>query len=176
MSEAVNPQITDAVSQANAAILGGAPSVAMGSFLQSAEQSTSIAMRNAVTAQQQSFVTAQAVATMGASKILNADATADAVAADLSKARARLADVVKQHEGEAMKVLDVAVPAGGISDASPLVEAFAASLDRLGDSTYRGLLHVLQLAATAAALEGLVRSPDKVEQYERVLEVVRKLA
>lgn len=66
---AVNNQITDAVTQANVKVLGDAPAMAMSMVYQSMAQSLSLAMQNAVLAQQQMNVTLQAATTEGASTL-----------------------------------------------------------------------------------------------------------
>ncbi|MBD1483492.1 R body protein RebB-like protein, partial [Xanthomonas citri pv. citri] len=50
---AVNPQITDAVTQTNVKVVGEAPAVAMSSIYQSMAHSSGILFQNAVAAQQQ---------------------------------------------------------------------------------------------------------------------------
>ena len=65
MADTVNPQITDAVTQANVKVLGDAPAQALGALYQSISQSIALAVGNSVVAQQQSNVMHQAVTTMG---------------------------------------------------------------------------------------------------------------
>ncbi|MCC6366394.1 MAG: RebB family R body protein [Bryobacterales bacterium] len=60
---AVNSQITDAVTQSNVKVLGDAPAVAVGNLYMAMAQAMSTAAQNAVTAQQQSNILAQAVTT-----------------------------------------------------------------------------------------------------------------
>lgn len=60
---AVNSQITDAVTQASVETLGQAPAIALGSLYQTIAQSLGLAAQNAVNAQQQSNVLAQAATT-----------------------------------------------------------------------------------------------------------------
>ena len=67
---AVNSQITDSVTQANVKVLGDAPAMAMGNLYQVTAQATGLAMQNAVNAQQQGQVLAQAVATRCVQTIL----------------------------------------------------------------------------------------------------------
>jgi hypothetical protein len=67
---AVNSQITDAVTQANVKVLGDAPAMAMGNLYQATAHATGLALQNAVNAQQQSQVLAQAVATRCVQTIL----------------------------------------------------------------------------------------------------------
>jgi hypothetical protein len=61
----VNSQITDAVTQANVKVLGDAPAVAMGNLYQATSLALANAAHNATFAQQQMYVTAQAVTTAG---------------------------------------------------------------------------------------------------------------
>lgn len=65
----VNKQITDSVTQANVKVLGDAPAVAEGNLYQATSQALANAAHNATNAQQQSFVTAQAVTTQGVAEL-----------------------------------------------------------------------------------------------------------
>ena len=69
MSSTVNPQITDAVTQANVTNLGDAPALALGLYYTATAQALSLAAQNAVSNQQAmnqlgEAVTASAVALM----------------------------------------------------------------------------------------------------------------
>jgi hypothetical protein len=66
---AVNSQITDSVSQANVQVLGVAPAVALGNLFQATAQALSNAAQNATMAQQQMYITAQAVTAAGVALI-----------------------------------------------------------------------------------------------------------
>ncbi|WP_085582093.1 MULTISPECIES: RebB family R body protein [unclassified Pseudomonas] len=76
----VNDQITDAVTQTNVNVLAEAPAMALGSLYQSMAHSTGILFENAVNAQQQQNILAQAAATQGVMQIYSLDTTADALA------------------------------------------------------------------------------------------------
>lgn len=65
----VNSQITDAVTQSNVKVLGEAPAVAMGTIYQTMAQAVGLGMQNAVSAQQQMNVLAQAATTQGVNLI-----------------------------------------------------------------------------------------------------------
>jgi hypothetical protein len=67
---AVNSQITDAVTQTNVKVLAESPAMAMGSLYQAAAHSLGVAFENAVTAQQQGAVVAQAVTTSCVNSLL----------------------------------------------------------------------------------------------------------
>jgi len=81
-STTVNPQITDAVTQANVKVLGEAPAMAMGAIYQTMAHSTGILFENAVAAQQQQNVLAMAAANQGVMQIYTLDTTAAAGAGE----------------------------------------------------------------------------------------------
>lgn len=77
---AVNGQITDAVTQANLKVLGEAPAMAMANLYQATAQALANAAHNAVSAQQQTNVTAQAATTMGVTTLFSIDTASAGVA------------------------------------------------------------------------------------------------
>ncbi|BEV06230.1 RebB family R body protein [Chryseobacterium gambrini] len=80
MDTKVNDQITDAVTQANVKVLGEAPAMAMGNLYQAMAHSTGILFQNAVNAQNQQNILAQAAATQGVMQIYSIDTAADGIA------------------------------------------------------------------------------------------------
>ena len=76
----VNAQITDSVTQANLKILGDAPAVSMATIYQSLSHSTGVLYENAVSAQQQLGIAAQAATNQGVIQIYSVDTMAGAVA------------------------------------------------------------------------------------------------
>ncbi len=62
---AVNPQITDAVTEANVKVVGEAPAMALGNLLQSLSHATSLLFENSVVAQQQRNTLAIAAVNQG---------------------------------------------------------------------------------------------------------------
>jgi hypothetical protein len=69
---AVNSQITDAITQTNVQVLGEAPAMAMAQLYQAISNSLAMAAANAVYAQQQANVTAQASTTVCVKMLLDA--------------------------------------------------------------------------------------------------------
>ena len=67
----LNPQITDTITQSSAAVLGQAPSVAMGTLYQVTANQFAMAAANAVFAQQQANISYQAATTQGVAKLLS---------------------------------------------------------------------------------------------------------
>lgn len=78
MSDIVNPQITDAITQTNIKVLAEAPAMAMGSLYQTISNSMAMAAANAVYAQQQANVTYQAATTLGVTKLFSQNTLATA--------------------------------------------------------------------------------------------------
>ena len=70
-NNAVNPMITDAVTQTNVLVVGTAPAVAMASLYQSLANSVAMASMNAVYAQQQANMVHQAATAQGISLLLS---------------------------------------------------------------------------------------------------------
>lgn len=76
MPDTVNPQITDAVTQANTKVIGEAPAMAMAAIYQSLAHSTGLLFENAVNAQAQMAITAQAATTQGVMSLYTIDTVA----------------------------------------------------------------------------------------------------
>lgn len=76
----VNDQITDSITQTSVQTLGSAPAVAMGNLYQATAQALSNAAHNAVSGQQQAYVTAQSATTMGVATLYSVDTASTGVA------------------------------------------------------------------------------------------------
>ncbi len=79
MSQNVNSQITDAVTQTNVQVVASAPAIALGNVYQSAAHSTGLMFENAVNAQSQQNILAQTATTQGVMQIYSFDTVADAI-------------------------------------------------------------------------------------------------
>ena len=80
MTNTVSPQVTDAVTQVNVKVVGEAPAMALGSLYQTAAHSTGLLFANAVTAQNNQNILAQAATTQGVMQIYSIDTISDAIA------------------------------------------------------------------------------------------------
>ncbi|SMP28656.1 RebB family R body protein [Chryseobacterium profundimaris] len=80
MDTKVNDQITDAVTQANVKVVGESPAMALGNVYQAAAHSTGLMFQNAVNAQNQQNILAQAATTQGVMQIYSLDTVSDAIA------------------------------------------------------------------------------------------------
>lgn len=75
---AVNSQITDAITQANVKVIAESPAMAMGQIYQSLAHATGLLYENAVSAQQQLAIAAQAATNQGVIQIYSVDTMAGA--------------------------------------------------------------------------------------------------
>lgn len=130
---AVNDQITDSITQSNVKVIGEAPAFAMGSIYQSLAHSTGILFENAVAAQQQQNVLAQAAANQGVMQIYSIDTVAAAGATEkiaqtgLTDNLTSLLTVLNAFRNQPMSL-----KAAPMADASPSAEADATSADTTG--------------------------------------------
>ncbi|MFY7813891.1 MAG: RebB family R body protein [Chryseobacterium taeanense] len=80
METKVNEQITDSVTQSNVKVVGEAPAMALANVYQTAAHSTGLMFENAVNAQNQQNILAQAAANQGIMQIYSIDTISDAIA------------------------------------------------------------------------------------------------
>ncbi|MTH95134.1 RebB family R body protein [Roseibium sp. RKSG952] len=78
----VNPMVTDAVTQSNVKVVGESPAMALSSLYQASSHSTGILFENAVAAQQQQNILAQAAVNQGVMQIYSMDTMAGAGATE----------------------------------------------------------------------------------------------
>ncbi|MCC7249099.1 MAG: RebB family R body protein [Lysobacter sp.] len=194
----VNPMITDAVTQTNVKVLGEAPAVSMSSIDQSIAQATGILFQNAVSAQQQQNIAALAATNQGIIQIYSVDTMAAAGATanlDIPDHQALL--VRAQQAMDATRVSSTSAYDGvapqieaavklaneaALENASAFAyavrvngDAVAASLQAIDKAFHDGLMRTVQTAATAACLEGMLRNPEKAEDYKQVLDAIKHL-
>jgi Killing trait len=90
----VNSQITDALAQQGVSVLANAPAIAMGLIYQSSAHSISILYQNAVQAQRNAAICAQAATNQGVVQLYSAGTMAGAMAAKKLARRTSVADLV----------------------------------------------------------------------------------
>jgi len=84
MSDTVNPQITDSVTQVNTKVLGDTPASAMGNLMMATSQALATSAHNATTGQQQADIMWQAATVQGINALMNTgSAVTGAVANDI---------------------------------------------------------------------------------------------
>jgi Killing trait len=194
----VNDQITDAVTQANVKVIGEAPAIAMGTLYQALANSAGILYQNAVAAQQQQNTLAIAAVSEGIVHIYSADTSVDAIATAQTsthadalqtqtvQASAALASAATTTAAQINPQIEAAVKLaneGALENAGRFAyalrasaDAMSAALDETSKVTQANLMRLLQTAATAACLEAMLRHPEKAEDYQKVLETIKRLA
>ena len=78
----VNSQITDAVTQSNLPVVGGAPAQSMGTVYQMMAQSVGVSMQNAVSNQQNMNTIDNAIVTQGIAMLYSMDDSLEARASE----------------------------------------------------------------------------------------------
>ena len=79
MSDTVSTQITDAVTQSNVQVVATSPAIAMSNVYQTSAHSIGLMFENAVNAQSQQNILAQAATTQGEIEISSLDTRVDAI-------------------------------------------------------------------------------------------------
>ena len=150
----VNPQITDAVSSP-------------GNVVEEIDYAHAKAAADAVAAQQQFYVLAQAATTQSVTAMLSIDTSATAVEVkkDLADAVAAVQSHAPAAAGEVPAEDDEMDRLGGI----------ARDMNALGEAYCRNLMRVVQIAATSACLTAMIAEPDEVHRYRQVLEAIKSL-
>ena len=189
----VNPQITDAVTQANVKVLGEAPAMAMGSIYQSVSHALALLYQDAVTGQQQLQITAQAALTQGVMLLYSLDTASDAgpqrvesamndTAQALNDAAAtKNAQLAGEVSGQVKDAVNFAQDKvlGAIGDFAygqrACSDAFVAALVQVGAAQHKQRMQVLQEAASAVCLSAMLKSPEQAEAYAELLERIKRL-
>ncbi len=79
INQGIQDAIADAVTSTNVKVVAEAPAMAMGTLYQSLSHSTGIMFENAVNAQNQANIVAQAATTQGVMQIYSVDTITDAI-------------------------------------------------------------------------------------------------
>lgn len=187
MPETVNPQITDAVTQANVKSVAESPAIAMGSIYQSLAHATGLLFENAVSQQQQQNALAQAAANQGIMQIYSLDTAAagasarvagDAdTAAPLDAARKAVSQISGQITDAVNFSLDkTLLHSGDVAyGVRAAADALVASIERVNRANHENLLQIVQLAARTACLAAMLREPDKADAYRQILGAIDDL-
>ena len=181
---AVNSQITDSAAP-NAATDAAA---AIGQIYQSLAQSVGILFENAVSAQQQMQVSAQAATNQGVVQIYSVDTAADAVGtrkilqSDAPDTLASTLAAMRATQANTLSAVALPTPdphadahAHGAAVAHAVREA-AAALQAAIAATQQSLqiahAQVLHNAALAATLAAMVRHPERADAYASLLKTI----
>ena len=182
----VNPQITDAVTQANtrnAGNPGNAPAIALGYLYQATASALANAAHIAVSSQQQQNVLAQATTTQGVVQIYSIDTASVPASTEHPLETPSAAAAVALQEATAPATQLTVLPnAHGVDNAEPwchaaleLMGTVASTLHAFQKVTDETDMAVIRQAATAAVLIQMIKKPDQLEQYQKILKVIEEL-
>ncbi|MBT2117547.1 RebB family R body protein [Dyella sp. LX-66] len=185
----INSQITDSIAQtnprpaANAVVLGNAAAVALGNLYQATASALSLAAYNAVNSQQQQNMLAQAATTQGVMQIYSIDTASAGEATQHPLEPSPVATAAAVHDVSApVTQLSVSPNAHGIDNAEPwchaaleLMGTVASTLHAFQKVTEESGTAAIRQAATAAVLIHMIKSPDQLEQYQKILKVIEEL-
>lgn len=176
-------QVTDAVTQTNTWVLNDAPALALATIYQDTAHALGEAMLNAVTTQQQGDILAQAATTQAVMQLLSLDTAAPletnkaSATSEVLAATAAPEPVVKTIE----RVIESATKlelnhAGPWCDAMrDIIHMAAGALRELQAVSQEANMATVKQAATAAVLLEMIKAPDQVGQYQKILDLIKGL-
>jgi len=185
-SDPGNNLITDAVTQANPRITGEAPAMALGHLYMATAHALGEAVQNAVSTQQQTNILAQAATSQAVIQLLSINSPSNNSSLDGEKAAAipqvlattATPDALAHTIEEAIESVNKIVldNAGPWSDAArDIMRMAAVALRELQMASQEANMAMVKQAAIAAALVGMIKAPDQLEQYQKILELAQGL-
>jgi hypothetical protein len=185
MPSPVDPQITDAVTQTNVQTPGGALAISLSHLYQGATQALINAAHNAVNSQQQSNVLMQAATTQAVMQLLSMDSAGGATPLDEDKASALPQTLVATTAPDALAHIEQVIEsatkhgldsAGSWSHAArDIMNTVAGALRELQRVSQENGMAMVKQAAIAAVLVHMIKAPDHLEQYQKILELIGDL-
>jgi hypothetical protein len=186
MPTPVNSQITDAVAETNTKALGDAPAIALGNLFTATAQALSNAAHNAVNNQQQGSITSLAATTQAVMLLLSVDTASGSASANGDKAQAlpqalaamaapdaAVRTIEQAVESVSKLLLDSAGPWSGA--VRELMAAVAGALRELQAVAQEANLATVKQAAIAAVLVCMMKAPDQLEQYQKILALIKEI-
>ncbi|MBE1162511.1 RebB family R body protein [Dyella acidiphila] len=185
-SPLANSPITDAETDAGIRLPNDAPGTALGNLYQATAHALGIAVENAVNGQQQSNIVLQAATTQAVMLLFTIQTASRAEAMDADKAFAvqpspvttaassAMAGSIEQVLGSANKLeFD-----GAQSWSHAVGEIMSTAARALWDFQKVSLdteMAVVKQSAMTAVLIQMIKSPDQLEQYEKILGLIKEL-
>lgn len=185
VSTPVNSQITDSVTQANTHSPDNAPSISLANIYLGTSQALVNAAHNAVSSLQQGSVLMQAATTQAVAQLLSTDdadvatlpgeaGTPDASTAQIAEASLDALAHVKREEALPHKP--------GLDNVAPwshavreIMNTLVHALRELQRVSQENDMAMVKQAATAAVLARMIKAPDQLEQYRKMLELIETL-
>ena len=179
-------EITDAVTATNASTSSKAPDIALGSIYHAVAHALGEAVQNAVNTQQQSYILAQAATTQGVMQLLSIDTASSTVAPNGGKTSAAAQALAATTAPEPVSgTIERAIESAnnfGLDNAGPWSEAVRVmmstvviALRELQKVSQDNNMAMIKQAAIAAVLIAMIKAPDQLEQYEKILAMIQGL-
>lgn len=184
MSNQVSSQVTDAVTQTNTKIHGSAPAASLDNLYMATAQALCNAAHDAVAGQQQNAVLMQAATTQAVMQLLSIDSAAKAAATGQDSSGGPHAPVAAVSAAAVARIKqDVELPnKPGFDHIGPwsqvvrdIMKAEADALLDLQRVSQEAGMAMVKQAATAAVLVQLIKAPDQLESYRKILELIEAL-
>jgi hypothetical protein len=185
-SRRVDPQTSDAAAQANDPAAAHAAGISIGSLYAAIAQSISIAMQNAVAAQQALESLRNSSTIEGIHLLYEADHPSsvpyvESLGATPKNDEVSGAEAAKQAFEQAIAQAielanaNAAQHAGEFAYAlRTLADAAMAAIDAIGRAHRRNAVRTLQTAAIAACMAAMIRHPENADEYANVLQSIRE--
>lgn len=186
--EAVNSQITDAVTQSSVRVLADVtqdnPADSLAAFYQETAHAMATLAQNAVNLQQQQDILQQAATNQGIMQIYSTDTAPGAAGTEAAE---QMADALRAQRNRLVADNDTLSAIDALQRVAPdddsawakeirnAMHAVADSLRHLQALTNDTSLTMLKQAAIGAILARLVAAPDQLESFRGVLKLIEEL-
>lgn len=184
ISPVPNDEITDAVTATNTRASGNAATVALGNIYQAVAHALANAVQNAVNTQQQSYILAQAATTQAIMQLLSIDSPNGMMPSDGDKASAVAnALAATTVPDAAVSTIEQAIESAnkvGSENANPwsdavrsIMSTVVVALRELQMASQDYNMAMVKQAAMAAVLTAMIKAPDQLEQYHKILGLIQ---
>jgi len=181
MSTQIDPQVTDSITQTNPQIRGSSPAAALGSLYQVTVHALGNAALNAVNSQQQNDILMQAATTQAVMQLLSIDSNSASLNEGKSSAPMQsiedltgaLAKIERAVESPNKLGTDNVSPWS--HEARELMKTVADALREFQRVSQEAGMAMVKQAAKAAVLVHLINTPDQLQQYQKILELIEEL-
>lgn len=184
LSPASDGSVTDPVTQANVRAPDDSPAYALGSIYAATAYALNEAVQNAVNTQQQTHMLAQAATSQAVIQLLSINSASNTSSLDSDKASAipQVLSTTPVLDSSANTIEEAIESLDKLDKAAPwclavreIMHTAAAALGVLQIAPREANMAMVRQAAIAAALVGMIRAPDQLEQYQKILELAQKL-
>ncbi|WP_250634201.1 RebB family R body protein [Pinirhizobacter soli] len=174
------------MTQTNVKIPADAPAVALGNIYLDAAHALGEAVENAVNAQQQGNILGQSATTQAAIQLLSIYSMGNAASqgADGTSAPSP-ASAEKEAADSVARTIERAIASAnkaGFDQARPwsdavrdIMSTIAVALRELQTVSQEANMAVVKQSATATVLIAMIKAPDQLEQYQKILELIEEL-